>query len=39
MSKLVSQSKLLPSLLEPKDNDTIVISIIIKKISNEIEAY
>ena len=36
--KLVSQSKLLPSLFEHKDNDTIVMSTIIKKICHEIEA-
>ena len=38
-SKLVSQSKLLPSLFELKDKDTIVMSTIIKKISHKAEAY
>ena len=35
---LVSQSKLLPSLFEHKDNNTIVMCTIIKKICHEIEA-
>ena len=34
ISKLVSQLKLLPSLFEPKDNDTIDISNIIKKLQD-----
>ena len=38
ISKLVSLSKLLPSLFELKDNDTIVMSTIIKKICHEIGA-
>ena len=32
ISKLVSQLKLLPSLIRLKDNDTIVMSTIIKKL-------
>ena len=38
ISKLVSQSKLLSSLFEFKENDSIVMSTIIKKICHEIEA-
>ena len=38
-SKLVSQSKLLPSLFELKDKDTIVMSTIIKKICHKTETY
>ena len=38
ISKLVSRSKLLSSLFELKDNGTIVMSNIVKKICHEIEA-
>ena len=40
ISKLVSQLKLLPSLIELKDNDTIVVSTILKNCQScdEIEA-
>ena len=34
ISKLVSQLKLLPSLFELKDNDTVVMSTIIKKLQD-----
>ena len=38
ISKLVSQLKLFPKLFEFKDNDTIVMSTIIKKSQDEVEA-
>ena len=37
-SKLVSQLKLLSSIFELKDNDTIVLNAIIKKLREKVEA-